>query len=421
MKRRWSRLPAPLAALLVVVLTACSGGSARNTLPAGVSAINVGYSYTGSGPTAAACNGQRAGYELWAATVNKAGGIALGKRRLPVQLTGYDDGGNAAQAAQNAERLVLHDGVDVLLGPCDAAESAAVATVTAHYQRLLVVTAPFADSTLARAYRTVVTVAPTAVQYPLAATALLARQSPPPRLAVLWADDQPSKAIGQAAVTASLKAGLTVDTIGAYPTGAADFSAQATRIASAGDAALLIAGRPAEAAALRSALTAAGVSPRFFILAAGEGWEALPTALGAAGEGVFALTPWPGALATPADPLFGSPASYAAAFAAQNGYPPTALAALATAGGEVLDAAISSTDAVDGAALRAWFNHGGTTATVAGTVRVAVDAGNSSLLQIVGGRLVPVSGPPPSPTTTPGPTPFITPIAAPARGSTPGG
>ena len=422
LRQRVPWLLAAFVALTATLLTGCRSGSSHNTLPATVTSIIVGYSYTGSGPDADTCRGQRAGYELWAATVNKAGGVTAGKRRLPVHLVGYDDGGNAAQAAQNAERLVLQDGANVLLGPCDPATSLAVATVAARYQRLLIVTAPFADQTLAREYPTVVDVAPTAARDALPAVTMLAGQSPRPRLAVLWADDQPAQAIGQAAVTAAQHGGLTVDVTGVYPTGAMSFGDQVARIQSGGDAAVLIAGHPAEAAALRAALASAGAAPRVFIVAPEDGWESVVPTLGAAGEGAYVLAPWPGALAAPAEPLFGSPATFAAAFRAANGYPPTAPAALATAGGEALDAAIAGSGAIDGAALRGWFNHGGTTATVAGSLPIAADAGASSLQRIVGGALVPVNAPAaPSPAGTPVPTPFATPIAAPPRRATPGG
>src|SRR6185437_12986825 len=119
---------AAMLAACLALCTACAGAKPGG-LPASVTSIVVGFSYTGSGPDAGDCRTMRSGYELWAATVNHAGGLAIGKRRVPVQLQGYDDAGNAAQSARNAERLLTQDGAALLLGPCGAATTQAVATV----------------------------------------------------------------------------------------------------------------------------------------------------------------------------------------------------------------------------------------------------------------------------------------------------
>jgi branched-chain amino acid transport system substrate-binding protein len=56
------------------------------------------------------------GYELAIEQANKAGGVQVGARRLPVKLTLLDDTTNQAAAVSLADRLVNSDKVDFLLG-----------------------------------------------------------------------------------------------------------------------------------------------------------------------------------------------------------------------------------------------------------------------------------------------------------------
>ncbi|MGZ5703758.1 MAG: ABC transporter substrate-binding protein, partial [Burkholderiales bacterium] len=51
------------------------------------------------------------GYDLWAEEVNKAGGVAVGKTRMPVKMVYYDYQSNTPRAVQLAEKLITDDKV----------------------------------------------------------------------------------------------------------------------------------------------------------------------------------------------------------------------------------------------------------------------------------------------------------------------
>ncbi len=55
-------------------------------------------------------------YDLWAETVNGAGGITVKGSRYPVRVTYYDDESNPQKSAQLIERLATSDKVDLVLG-----------------------------------------------------------------------------------------------------------------------------------------------------------------------------------------------------------------------------------------------------------------------------------------------------------------
>lgn len=398
------------AALLVVVTAltaaACSGGQ-KNTvppIPPTKTQVVVGFSYSGSGAAAQACRSLADGYQLWADTVNAKGGLRVGARTLPVALRSYDDAGNAASAAGNAERLITQDNVDLLLGPCGQSLTDAVATVAERYRRVLMVTQPAAGATLARRYGFIFDVSPAAAQFPVPAIAYLAARTPKPRLAVLWADDATSEAAGNQAATLANAAGLSVDVIGKYPTGTPDFAMHAARIAADGATAVLLAGASPDAATLLAALQQSNAPAVTLLVAPPDGWEALPGALPAASADVFEVLPWAGPAAAYNDPLFGGPMAYAAAFASATGHTPNVRAALATAGAEVLGDAVVQARSLDQEALRTALAQLSTT-TVAGAFHAAADGGNAGgvmvLARVAHGALAVVYPPPAAMSPTP--------------------
>jgi branched-chain amino acid transport system substrate-binding protein len=77
--------------------------------------IGINAELTGEMPAVGASCKQAA--ELFAEQVNKAGGIAVGTEKLPLQLSVVDNSCKADQAAAAAQRLISQNGVLVMVGP----------------------------------------------------------------------------------------------------------------------------------------------------------------------------------------------------------------------------------------------------------------------------------------------------------------
>jgi branched-chain amino acid transport system substrate-binding protein len=77
---------------------------------------------------------QQRGYDLWAETVNKAGGIKVGQRRAKVEIVYVDYQSNTPRAVQAAERLITQDKVDFLFSPFGSGAAKAASTVSEKYQ-----------------------------------------------------------------------------------------------------------------------------------------------------------------------------------------------------------------------------------------------------------------------------------------------
>ena len=79
------------------------------------------------------------GARVWADDTNGDGGIFVGTHggKLPVQLTHYDDGSQAQTARAITEKLIIHDRVDLLLGPYSSLLTLASAPAAERFQKVL--------------------------------------------------------------------------------------------------------------------------------------------------------------------------------------------------------------------------------------------------------------------------------------------
>ncbi len=101
------------AAGAVSLLLAAFGTSARAATPKSLPPITIGVSLSFSGDFSADGLGFKQGYQLWADTVNKAGGV-LGRKVRFIMLS---DASSPVQVVTNYQKLITIDKVDAVFGP----------------------------------------------------------------------------------------------------------------------------------------------------------------------------------------------------------------------------------------------------------------------------------------------------------------
>ena len=80
--------------------------------------IKIGFAVSKSGPNAAGAGITTIpNYKLWLSDIEKAGGLKLGDKRVPVEVVEYDDQSSNEELIKAVERLVNQDKVDILLSP----------------------------------------------------------------------------------------------------------------------------------------------------------------------------------------------------------------------------------------------------------------------------------------------------------------
>ncbi|HTK09165.1 MAG TPA: amino acid ABC transporter substrate-binding protein [Ktedonobacteraceae bacterium] len=116
MTGRYAILPKTLG-LLLIVFIACSacGTSSTTTTPGNPTKppIKIGISVSLSGDFSADGKAFQQGYQLWADTINKNGGL-LGRQ---VQLLFASDASSTTQVVTNYQKFITSDHVDLVLGP----------------------------------------------------------------------------------------------------------------------------------------------------------------------------------------------------------------------------------------------------------------------------------------------------------------
>lgn len=126
-------LSSAAAVAAATILAACSsgsgGGSNASSPPATKKPINIGVSVSLTGDFSADGLAFQRGYNMWAADVNKAGGI-LGRQ---VKLTYIDDKSDPTQGSTNVQQLISSDHVDMLFGPFSSLITGPTASVAARY------------------------------------------------------------------------------------------------------------------------------------------------------------------------------------------------------------------------------------------------------------------------------------------------
>ncbi len=115
--------------------TAASGVLARpRTGRTAEPAFRVGVVTSLSGKDVLGGQLTRRGYDFWAERINERGGVKVGDRRYAVQMFYGDDQSQPSVGADAAERLIVQDKVDLILGPYTSGVTLAVVPICEKYR-----------------------------------------------------------------------------------------------------------------------------------------------------------------------------------------------------------------------------------------------------------------------------------------------
>ncbi|HZT19810.1 MAG TPA: amino acid ABC transporter substrate-binding protein, partial [Dongiaceae bacterium] len=118
------------AAVGALATTALAGRRAAADEPV----FRVGVVTSLSGEDIFGGNLTRRGYDFWAEAINKKGGIEVGGKRYAVQMSYGDDQSSPAVGADAAERLIVQDKVEVIMGPYTSGVTLAVEPICEKYK-----------------------------------------------------------------------------------------------------------------------------------------------------------------------------------------------------------------------------------------------------------------------------------------------
>ena len=117
------------SALAAGALVALAAGTA-----AAQDKIKIGYAVSKTGPNAPGAGITTIpNYKLWLSDIEKAGGIKLGDKMVPVEVIEYDDQSSTEELVRAVERLINQDKVDIVLSPWGTGMNLAVGATLNKY------------------------------------------------------------------------------------------------------------------------------------------------------------------------------------------------------------------------------------------------------------------------------------------------
>jgi branched-chain amino acid transport system substrate-binding protein len=326
-----------LSTTLALSLAACSSSDE----PEGQGAITIGISLPLTGDFSEPGKGIERGYRAWADYVNENGGL-LGRQ---VELIILDDQSSAEAVAQDYERLISQDQVDLVFGPFSTRLVVPAARVAEEYGYLFVEPAGAADQVFSQGFENLFYAAPAVANdhynYLADHIASLPADQRPQTAAYAVMDDPFAQgtAYGLKARLEELGVQTVADEV--YPPDATDFGVIGAKIADA-NADILVGGTQyQDAVNLILVLQQLNYQPKMAAFSTAPTNAEFPAAIGNKVEGILSPTGY-----TP-EAAYPSNLEFVEFYTQANGSPPGEDEANAWTTGQVVAAAVTAVGCAD--------------------------------------------------------------------------
>lgn len=334
--------------LITLVATALAGFTAQAQ-----ETVRIGAPLALTGGLADEGKKQQVAYDMWLKRVNAAGGIAVGGKRLRVELITYDYQSDEKRAQQIAERLITQDKVDFLTSPFGSGHTKVVAGVAERYGVPVMASVASSESVFNQGYKYLFgTLAPNGgiVQN---LSALVTRQIPGvKKIAILGREDVFPRAMATEMKKAAEAAGLEVVYSDLYPVGTLDHAAALARIKAAAPQWIFITGYTQDLILARKQMADVRLTAPVVTMITGPAYREFIDGLGKLADGVTSASWWHHSLTYKSDDVFGSTAAFYKEFVDREKKDPDYVHASAAAALIALEKAIGKAGTLDKAKVR---------------------------------------------------------------------
>ena len=326
--------------------TACGLACAQSTIRIGAPLPITG---------ALSPEGQRLkqGHDLWADTVNKAGGIQVGKARLKVEMVYADYQSNTPRAVQLADKLITQDKVDYLFSPFGSGATKAVSAVTEKNGVPNIAATASSVEVFDQGHKYIfgLFTPNDSLTEPLAelAKAKLPKNA---RVAVLARNDLFPSAMANEIGKSAKKRGFELVYNEKFAVGAMDHAGALVQIKALKPDWVFVAGYTNDMILIRKQMQDTGLSAGLLTMVIGPSYREFVEATGPLAENITSAVWWhPVSKYTGAD-IFGSTEKYITAFREKYSSDPDYANAVGSLAGVVLQAAIEKAGTTERAAVR---------------------------------------------------------------------
>ena len=339
-------LHAAVAALAALAVSALPAGAADGT-------IKVGAPLPLTGALSPEGLKQQRGYDLWAKTVNAAGGIKAGEQTYEVEIVYVDYESQTPRAVQSAERLITEDEVNFLFSPFGSGAAKAASSVSERYQIPTIAATASSAEVYDQGYQFLFgTFTPNdTLTTPLAKIVADAGQDVG-TVAIYARNDLFPLAIAKEMEKSAGENGIEVLSFDEYAIGTLDHASALTLMRQRQPDWVFVTGYINDLILVRKQLAELGITPKVLTMIAGPAYREFIDATGAAAENVSSAAWWHPAVAYDGTDIFGTTADYVAAFEGAYGSTPDYAEASASAAGVILQLAIEKAGTIEPTAVR---------------------------------------------------------------------
>ena len=337
-----------------ILISAASGAALLPGLArAADKPLKVGAALPLTGPLAPEGARQRNGYQIWADTVNAAGGIKAGGDSYRIEMVYVDYQSNTPRAVQSAERLITEDKVHFLFAPFGSGAVKAVSAVTEKYGVPMLAPNAASVQVYDQGFKYLFGVyTPNRTLTEPIADLVRSRHPDIRRLAILARNDLFPTAMADDMQAAARSRGFEIVYSEKYAVGSVDFGAALTKLRGAQPDWVYFVGYTNDLILARRQMSEQGVSGKLLTMVVGAADRNFIKAVGRQADGVTTISYWDVAAGYKSKDVFGSAENFAKMYEAKYGEPPEYSGAASAACGVVLQMAIEKVGSLDRARVR---------------------------------------------------------------------
>lgn len=337
---------AAVAALAAVAVSALPASAADGT-------VKVGAPLPLTGALSPEGLKQQRGYDLWAKTVNAAGGIKAGEETYEVEIVYVDYESQTPRAVQSAERLITEDEVNFLFSPFGSGAAKAASSVSERYQIPTIAATASSAEVYDQGYQFLFgTFTPNdTLTTPLAKIVADAGEDVK-SVAIYARNDLFPLAIAKEMEKSAGENGFEVQSFDQYAIGTLDHASALTLMRQREPDWVFATGYINDLILIRKQLGELGIKPKVLTMIAGPAYREFIEATGPLAENVSSAAWWHPAVSYDGTDIFGTTADYVAAFEEAYGSTPDYAEASASAAGAILGLAIEQAGSTDPQAVR---------------------------------------------------------------------
>ena len=315
--------------------------------------IRIGAPLPMTGPLSPEGQRLKQGHDLWADTVNKAGGIQVAGNKVKVEMVYADYQSNTPRAVQLADKLITQDKVDFLFAPFGSGATKAVSAVTEKNEVPNIAATASSVEVFNQGHKYIfgLFTPNDSLTEPLAELAKT-RLPSGAKVAILARNDLFPTALAVELEKSARKRGLQIVYNEKYAIGALDHSGSLVQLKSARPDWVFVSGYTNDVILIRKQMQDAGLSAGMITMVIGPSYREFTESIGPLAENVTSAVWWHPVSRYTGQDIFGSTERYVAAFRQKYNADPDYANAVGSLAGVVLQAAIEKAGSTERKAVR---------------------------------------------------------------------